>query len=39
VRRLIVAVRAKVAAGEIDESSVSTLVAAIDAAAEAVEKA
>lgn len=39
VRRLIVAVRAKVAAGEIDENSVSTLVAAIDAAAEAVEKA
>jgi DNA-binding PadR family transcriptional regulator len=39
VRRLVHAVRAKVASGEIDETSVGTLVAAIDAAAEAVEKA
>jgi len=39
VRRLVHAVRAKMAAGEIDAASVATLVAAIDAAAEAVEKA
>lgn len=39
VRRLIVAVRAKMASGALDETSVGTLVAAIDAAAEAVEKA
>lgn len=39
VRRLIHAVRGKFADGDLSEAKISTLVAAIDAAAEAVEKA